>query len=481
MKGRLLRTQRAPRPAVVAPGSVGRDGSGLTDVRAPRRGVVDGVLPDQARQLASVAGNRAFAVLARAAEVSSPTTDLANQADGETIQHDGRPLGSAAPLPGVLQRQPTGLTFEPLEIQGHVKTLSPSALGNASGEIVADMTKLKEKLRNTQIAMLAGIDNFFTDQSFAGAKEAEGDYSGVFLHYAGKKILESVVDKVGEEIPFFKPIWGFTFGLMEELDKEGERAAKAKGELEVGKFIGDYRTKVANEFNKRIDDVGPAQDELITQYQTLAAANPELSTPTAPSGAAPGAQPNVAGDAAEFLTKLQTVIDGLKEPKAEDCLQKIVEEWVIESEGDIMSRGGGDMYVNGRITLAAKLYRDGEDWKVVERPEKGTLVADRADRAIKSIDSLLASGKSINDLGILKVLTIDVEDEVFGLNDHYAVNLNWRGIDDVTLESTIPSPVEADTVAKADAIGARAQKELDVKQIKIAKLEPVAGGGEKVG
>jgi Domain of unknown function (DUF4157) len=383
--------------------------------------------------------------------------------------------------PGPIQRNPQTrtMTFEPEVVEGRVATLDPRARGDAGREISALMTDLTNTLRNTQIGMTAGITMFLTDQAFAGAKESEADFNGVFLKYAGKKMLEFMVEKVGEEIPYLKPIWSLTFGLIEEIDKEAERASKARGEVEVRKFIGDYLGMVANSFNKRIDDIPNTERALQTDYARIESASPALSTPTPSAGAAPGT--NVAGDAAEFLSKLRKVVKGIKSPKAEDCLRLIIEQWITQAEGDLMSRGGGDMYMNGRINLSAKMYRDGDKWKIVEKPDKGVLAAPRADHVISSIEhAVFTRGGTINDLNVLKTLTIDVEDEVWGFNDHYYVHVTWRSAADMVLGETVPSPVNGETVQKAPGIGLRAFNEIKIKDLSVTKLEPIAGGGEKV-
>lgn len=418
--------------------------------------------PLNARQLAAAVGNQAFArMVARAPD------QLAG-----TLHPAVAKLARKAPT--------TTIDFEPETVTGHVRKLDPTAVGDARLQIKADMLTLYKKMDNTQKAMTGGIDNFLLDQVFAGSSEGEADFNGVFLKYAGKKMLDYAIGKIGDQIPYFKPIYDFTFGLIEELEKEGARAETAKGELAVGKFIRDYRDKVINGFNSKIEAADAAEGPLITQYETIAAGSPELSKPTLPSGAGPGAQPAVAGDAAQFLTKLRQLVNDWRVPSSQDCLQLIVEEWIKSSEGDLMSRGGGDIYSNGRISLKAELQRDGDKWSVTKRPTSGKLVTNRADKVIKSIEHVLGAGKTINDLNIEKWLTIEVEDEIdWAGNDRYIVQMSWRTLDDVTTHSIIGKPVSRETMAKAPAIGERAIKELDLTSINVTSLSP-GGGGRKV-
>jgi hypothetical protein len=170
----------------------------------------------------------------------------------------------------------------------------------------------------------------------------------------------------------------------------------------------------------------------------------------------------VTGDAATFLNTLKSTVDSYRVPTSAECLRVFTEEWVKQSEGDLMTRGGGDHYVDGRILISWHIGREYEDgieaWSPDAYPTKAELAAPKSDKVADAFMRVFKEGeksgaKDINDLDVLKVLSIDVEDEVSGFNDHYNVEIWWRHLDDAYLASTLPSPVESETLAKAPAIG----------------------------
>jgi ppGpp synthetase/RelA/SpoT-type nucleotidyltranferase len=138
------------------------------------------------------------------------------------------------------------------------------------------------------------------------------------------------------------------------------------------------------------------------------------------------------------------------------------------------------MYADGRINLHVDVYKDGDDYTVSGWPTKGALASPRAAETIDALTRVFQSGvaKSTNDLEILKVLKIDVEDEVFGFNDHYVVTVKFRHPEALEIAGTVPSPVDSDTVPKAEGIGQRAAKLVLAQpgKLGVTELSPVAEG-----
>jgi len=357
---------------------------------------------------------------------------------------------------GQLGRKPktTTMDFDPDVITVPTHTVPKSAEGSGAKEINQLVEDQATNLRSTQVALLTGIDNFAEYQKFASSKEAKADYAGVVVKFATKQLLDEAVKAIGKELPYFEKIYKITFGLVDELEKEHARAAKAGSEVEARDFIVQYRQLITDLFNKRIGTVPGVREGLQDEFQKLAHPDP---APPKKGDAAPS--PGfVVGDQAEFLNGLRKAFASYKVPTADLCLKALTEAWVLKAEDQLKSRGGGDIYADGRIHLDMHIDKDGDKYKISEWPTKGRLAAPRAAKTIDALTRVFASGvvKDTNDLQILKVLTIDVEDEVFGFNDHYKVYVKFRNASTVEEVSTIPSPVDGDTVPKAPGIGKEA-------------------------
>jgi hypothetical protein len=350
------------------------------------------------------------------------------------------------------------MDFPPEVITGRRKSLGPTTSGATVGtEIRKRVDVLKDKFVTTQFALMTGIDNFADFQKFASSTEAKADYAGVAFDFALKQILDNSAKAISKSIKPLDPIYKFTFGLVEKLEAESKRVAKAESEVLVRDFIVSYRTTVTNVFKERIELAPTVETELNEAYQQVAAESPDLAKPSASTGPEPGRDIAVAGAPAEFLSELERVVNSFAVPTPAGCLEAITEAWVLKAEGTLKSRGGGDIYVDGQIELDAKIYKDGEKWTIKELPSTGVLAAPRADKTVDALKQVFKdTGKTTNDLQILKVLKIDVEDEVTWFNDHYYAYVNFRSPGDAYLANFTPSPVNSDTVPNARAYAIRA-------------------------
>src|SRR5436190_3959126 len=393
----------------------------------------------------------------------------------ELLAHELAHVVQQDAAPATVQRQPATKskskskpkeqTFdfdEGLEINVDTHSLPKTAQHSGTTEVKSLMEQYSRNLAATQNSLRTGIDDFADFMKFASSKEAKADYAGVAAKFALEQILDTIFEKLGEAgeegaeaaIPGVGTVWKLTKGLLDKLKEEGERAAKAAGEVAARDFVVKFRDSVNDSFNDAITkDLPKLEEEAATTFDSLGGE----AAPSHVTGS-----DVVTGDAATFLNKLKGVVDGYRVPPATECLRIFTEEWVKQSEGDLMSRGGGDMYYDGRILISWHMGREVEDgtetWSPDAYPTKAELAAPKADKVADAFSRVFKEGassgaKDINEIDILKVLTIDVEDEVSGFNDHYRVDIRWRSLDDAELTETIPSPVESETLAKAPQIG----------------------------
>ena len=128
----------------------------------------------------------------------------------------------------------------------------------------------------------------------------------------------------------------------------------------MAEFLASHRAKVTNGFNEQIEKTQDVTEGLIADFRAVSAEHPELSQPTTPAGAGSSQGAVVTGAGAEFLTNLRKHADAIKPPTFEACLQKFVEAWIAQSAGELKSRGGGDIYMDGRILISMGMLKDGD-------------------------------------------------------------------------------------------------------------------------
>ena len=385
---------------------------------------------------------------------------------------------------GALQRAPKGatqkITFGPDDVdvvEGRVHQLKLASGSSAEKEIEVQMGRIKESLRSTQIALGNALDQFGSDQSFASSEEGTADFNGAFISYATEQILGELTSALGEKLPYFGKIYTYTFGIIKALQAEDERAAKARGSRAVAEFLATHRAKVTNGFNEQIEKTPEVIEGLIADFRAVSAEHPDLSQPSAPAGAGPSQGAVVTGAGAEFLTNLRTHADALKPPTFEACLQKFVEAWIAQSAGELKSRGGGDLYMDGRILISMGMLKDGDSWTVTDKPS-GQLQTPRADHVIDSLKPVFNSGKTTNDINVLKIATIRIEDEIdWGFNDWYDVIVRFYKRGEIESIETIGHPVREERVQRqAPAIEKQVLKRVTFEDLALKTLSPAKEG-----
>lgn len=404
-----------------------------------------------------------------------------------TVSEPGDPAEREADAAagGVLQRAPKAkaqtITFGAGEgdvVEGRVHQLRLASGSSAEKEIEAQVGRIKDSLRSTQIAIGNALDQFGSDQSFASSDEGTADFDGAFLSFATEQILSALVGEIGEKLPYFGQIYSLTFGLIGALKAEDERAEKARGSRAVAEFLAKHRAKVTNGFNEQIEKTPAVTESLIVEYRKVSAEHPDLSQPTTPTGAgASGGGAVVSGAGAEFLTHLREHADAMTPPTFEDCLQTFVEAWIAQSAGELKSRGGGDLYIDGRILISMGIMKVGDSYTVSEKP-KGKLQTPRASHVIDSLAPIFAKGRTTNDIGVLKVATIRVEDEIdWDFNDWYEVKVSFYTRGQIEGIETVGHPVREERVHKqAPEVERRVLKMVTFEDLALTELTAAPEG-----
>jgi hypothetical protein len=372
----------------------------------------------------------------------------------------------------MIQRAPAqSLTFEPVEITGNVATLG------AQGEDAKDFIGHQvNRFRDNWLALnnnyMGGLDSFAEDFLFASTAEAEPKYAEVAFKYAFKKIMGAVFKKLGGEegpIPGVGEVYELTVGLMEELEKEHERVEKAELQVKARDYVKRYRDSMSAKFTTTMQGMEARKTGVLHEYNAvLKDAPPESrAKDLAKPHTSPEDQVRVAGPAAEYLNTLKATVDAFQQgvPKSTaECEFAFAEGWVMGSEGHVASKGGGNVYMDGRMRLDYHaLLKDGQ--LTFDRyPSEASLAAKGADKMADVLMANIKNGRSIDQMQILKQLTIDVEDYVsWGFNNHFYIHIAYRSPDNIVNISTIPSPVrDAELLARAPDVEQQTLSSLDL-------------------
>lgn len=128
--------------------------------------------------------------------------------------------------------------------------------------------------------------------------------------------------------------------------------------------------------------------------------------------------------------------------------------------------------MGGRIYLTVRILREDGRYSV-QLPQTGQLAAPEADRTGDALRRLLGeTGQSVNDLAILKVLRVEVEDEVFGFNENYHTTLHYRQPGQIEFRSPHFGPrVSTEYLEKANQILPEAMAQFSIADIAVQSLE----------
>jgi hypothetical protein len=385
---------------------------------------------------------------------------------------------------GTVQRQPvTEVTFEDEPVTGNVHTLGADVAGvDVADDIGGAVNMMRDAWNMIAMRYLSGIDNFAEFMSFPSEAEAQADY----LKAAFKFALDQGIGAGLDALSFGNPAVGTAFTMIKDFVKamadEHDRARAAGEQVQVRNYIVSYRARATDLVTGQLGRLEPLRRSLLTGYQeTLSAAPPErgareLGTPTATAEAAP--RRVVTGPGAAFLNELQRGAERLQAlaqaATTDSFTQRILERWVQTREETVESAGGGDVYMGGRIFMNMKFYKNGSNWSVEENPTTGRLAAPQASRTVDALHRVMQSqGKTVNDLDILKVLYVEVEDEIdWDFNNSYTFNIMYRNPDNIQeITPCVPHPVRRETMAQAPGMAEQAQSRVDLSSIRVSRLE----------
>jgi hypothetical protein len=427
-------------------------------------------------QLQRLAGNRSVSAM------------LDDARAAPTAQERAQAVGGPQPAPPAVQRQGDGsatVTFtEGASIMGSATDLGPSIAGGNVNAFIGDQVfRLTEALRSLQQAWLGGLGDFADHQLFASTSEAEPKYGEAVLKYAFKTVMKEVVGKLGEAVPGFPKVYEITFGLIEELDKEHERIEKAQAQVDMKGFISGYRQDVTDSFNGRITKAANSKSELLQGFQTIISqAPPEAgAADLAKPGVTTGQELAIAGPGAEYLNELKKNVGAFEAavPKEVACLQAISEAWVGESAGAVASKGGGEIYVNGRIYLAVDVRIGADGAATVAAPTSAKLAAPSANKVADALmEAMTKQGHTINDLSIEKALTINIEVESghwYSSNDRYQLAVRYVEAESpIEVGAAIPVSGTDFDPHTSGAVGTTAyQAAMSRAILGVTKLEPL--------
>jgi hypothetical protein len=397
------------------------------------------------------------------------------------IHYLQRVQGNSAVTRSVIQSQEE-INFGPEEgttVTGRVHVLGPDIEGVT---VTREIDKVVESMKTCFDLLgsnyLTAIENFRDYMSFSSSGQAQANYLKAAFKFGLEQVLDQILESASFGIKGLKTAYDLTLGLVKAMIDEHERAAAAQEQVVVRDYIINYRTNLKNLIDSQRLSLDPLKDTLVEEYNTTIHSEEgatELGTSSTTQEAVP--RRAVAGPGAEFLANLQRGIRDLRSQverqRPDFYLQRILEAWVRTRENTVESRGGGDVYMGGRIYFTYKLMHDNGNWSVKEVPTTAKLTAPQASQTIDALQRVMQHQNiNINQIDILKVLKIEVEDEVWGFNDHYNIYLRYYSPDRIAdITHAVPSPVTVETVQKAPIIEAGAMQYVDISALNVRRLE----------
>ena len=383
----------------------------------------------------------------------------------------------------MVQRAPaTTVTFdEPTEITGHRLSLG-AASEDANRFIDHQVNHFRDGYEVLNNNYMGGLKMFTDRFIFASTAEAEPKYAEVALKYAFKKAVSAIFEKLGEKegpLPGVGKVYELTVGLVEELEKEHERVEKAELQVSARDYVNKYTNAMSEKFGSVMKGMEENKTALIKEYSAyLKSFPPEDKAQQTAKPTTVGEEAVITGPGAEYLQTLKAKVDGFwaSIPKnAGVCELAFAEGWVMGSEGEIESKGGGDVYMNGRMRMDwHALLKDG-DLTFDPYPKEASLAAKGADKMADVLMENIKEGRTIDRMQILKQLTIDVEDYVsWGFNNHFYVHVAYRSPNDIEFVSTVPSPVDSSMVPRVGDVQQMTLKRVDLAALSQAISKIVA-------
>jgi hypothetical protein len=393
-------------------------------------------------------------------------------------------------------RRTKTVTFD--EAEEVTGTVTRVAAGDSAAAVTGSINEIVglHRAYRTDLgtSWLGAIERFETFMQFPADAEAEAKYLSAALKFAGKKVLDHLLAKMVEPLKALGPGVGtavdLTFGFVEAMKAEYERAEAAAGQIKIRDAIAGMSRQADGHLRSLSGSIDQMPQLLEQGYRaavaggdrptgtgTATAADPagaQPATATGPGAITPGST-TLTGPGAEFLVRARRAATQMRatQPSLDTLLQGILTRWVLTREDSLESLGGGAIYQGGRIYLSMKISKDGDRYTIAEPPTRGRLASPEASKTASALtNSLRGSNRTINDLPILKILRIEIEDEVWGFNDTYRTTLSWRSPGDIISVGPHWGPrVDEEYLAKARVIGPRALELVRPADLRINQLE----------
>ncbi|HSJ74115.1 MAG TPA: hypothetical protein VK904_07335, partial [Miltoncostaeaceae bacterium] len=261
-----------------------------------------------------------------------------------------------------------------------------------------------------------------------------------------------------------------------KLSEERERAAKARGEAAVAKFIADHIERVTVTFGSRIDGLDRMKEDLARKYDAIRADEAKHRPKRKKGEPEPAASPYVFGDAARILKNLRAEIDAVHVPQPAEVLEELLEQWVNQVAGKFRHTKGGGHYIDGRIEISMEMdWWGGATTKTTKNPE-ARLNAPRAPQVCDTLSHVLKDGRTINDLDIEKQLTVKVEHIDAGFawsNYYYWVTFRYRDPKRVIEVKRDSRPIQQDVHEAEPAVERLVRSRVDLtRDMALTDLKP---------
>lgn len=376
----------------------------------------------------------------------------------------------------LLQRDAQVISFdEPEVITGHVTSLGPASAGGSVATRCLDLsTRFDSVVERTARNAADALAMFGDYMSFPASAEAEVDMLGVATKWALREGFSSLWSWAVEPISVVPGVSALS-GLVTDMIAECERAETAGGRVRARDWLVSERERVNRWYNQMKAASATLPSALAREFDTaVGGAAPETGRAEVAGGSIERGDTTITGEGAAFLNSIDRSFRAAAEnvPTLAHTLQRMLEQWVRTRENSV-ERGGG-IHMGGRIYLTVRFLRENGRYTLASMPRTGQLAAPEASRTADVLARIFGQEggpRNVNDLSIRKVLTFEVEDEVFGFNDVYHTTIHYR--DPGTIEHRSPNfgpVVSTEYLRKANEIIPEALSRFNIADIDVRSL-----------
>ncbi len=301
---------------------------------------------------------------------------------------------------------------EPVQITVPVTQTDASA---SEQEVEAAINTIGRWMLPFATAYLGGLDNFETNMLFAPDQETRPRYFDAALKEVGKAIVEQGLKHAFEKVPVLGEVVGVVKSIVVAWYEESERASKALGERRIAEYIVDARNQINQLVRALVQAIDTARPKLLSEFRAAVARS------------APGQGQNrvLTGDAAQFILQLRETVARLRQavPTPERIQQLFTERFIGPPRlTTYISHGGREsatLYVSVDVLHDAHAAKP---WTVKGAGSSWTIpsLSPHPDRLATSLKSaMLAQGREVWRTNLPKMVHLNIEEEVTGLNEYH--------------------------------------------------------------